>query len=230
MIAIIPARGGSKGLPGKNIKPLMGKELIGWTIEAALAAKHIDEVILSSDDEDIARVAKKFGASVPFMRPAELATDTAIADDAYIYTINRLNDEFGYNIDEFCILQPTSPLRRTKDIDGAIELFKQKKAEAVISVCELSHPLEWVKGMDKNGVLTGISKEFDEACKQNRQAVSPKYLPNGAVFVLTMEKLLSGDFYGPETYGYEMERKNSADIDSIEDFEYAEFLLTRGNN
>lgn len=141
MIAIIPARGGSKGLPGKNIKPLMGKELIGWTIEAALAAKHIDEVILSSDDEEIARIAKKFGASVPFMRPAELATDTAIADDAYIYTINRLNDEFGYNIDEFCILQPTSPLRRTKDIDGAIELFKQKKLKQ--SSAFVNFPIHW---------------------------------------------------------------------------------------
>lgn len=227
MIAIIPARGGSKGLPGKNIMPLQGKPLLGWTVEAALAAENIDEVIISTDDEDIARVAADFGALVPFMRPPELATDTAIADDAYIYTVNRLNKDFGYSIDELCILQPTSPLRRAEDIDGAIDLFHSKKAEAVIGVCELSHPLEWVKGMDENGVLTGISREFDEACNQNRQAVSPKYLPNGAVFVLSFAKLLSGDFYGPQTYGYEMERKYSVDIDSMEDFEYAQFLLSR---
>ncbi|WP_320171771.1 acylneuraminate cytidylyltransferase family protein [Maridesulfovibrio sp.] len=229
MIAIIPARGGSKGLPGKNIRPLQGKPLIGWTVEAALAARHIDKIILSTDDDEIAGIAAKFGASVPFMRPAELASDTAIADDAYIYTVNRLNSEFGYDINELCILQPTSPLRLPEHIDGAIELFHAKKAEAVIGVCELPHPIEWVKGMDENGVLTSINKEFDEASNDNRQGVSPKYLPNGAVFVLSFEKLLTRDFYGPKTYGYKMERRYSADIDSIDDFEYAEFMLNKRN-
>ena len=103
MIAIIPARGGSKGLPGKNIKEMCGKPLIAYTIEAALAAKSIDHVILSTDDEEIAAVAKKYGAEVPFMRPAELASDTAMAVDNYIYTIGRLEEEWNTTIDSFVV-------------------------------------------------------------------------------------------------------------------------------
>lgn len=225
MIALIPARGGSKGLPGKNIRPLMGKPLIGWVIEAALAAEQIDEVFITTDDQEIARVAKTYGAKIPFMRPPELATDSAIADDAYIYTVNRLNSEFGYSIADLCVLLPTNPMLLSSDIDGAISLFKKRKAEAVIGVCELAHPVEWVKSMDENGVLSSLSSEFDEACNHNRQDVASKYLPNGSVFVLSYEKLLSRDFYGPETYGFEMPRERSVDIDSIDDFEYAEFLM-----
>ena len=114
MIAIIPARGGSKGLPGKNIKEMCDKPLIAYTIEAALKSKSIDHVILSTDDEEIAAVAKKYGAEVPFMRPAELASDTAMAVDNYIYTIGRLEKEWNTKIDSFVVLQPTSDRKSTR--------------------------------------------------------------------------------------------------------------------
>lgn len=126
MIAIIPARGGSKGLPGKNIKFLNGKPLIAYTIEAALKAKHVHRVIISTDDLEIADTAKKYGAEVPFMRPEYLATDDALAIDVYKYTLSRLSETEGTIITDFMVLQPTSPLRTATDIDKAITIFKEK--------------------------------------------------------------------------------------------------------
>lgn len=126
MIAIIPARGGSKGLPGKNIKELNGKPLIAYTIECALQSKYIDHVVVSTDDPKIAAISIKYGAEVPFLRPACLATDTSMAVDNYIYTIKRLTELYNITIDSFLVLQPTSPLRQVEDIDGAVSLFIDK--------------------------------------------------------------------------------------------------------
>src|SRR5699024_5514424 len=136
MIAIIPARGGSKGLPGKNIRLLNGKPLISYTIIEALNSEKISRVIVSTDDTQIAEIAIQYGAEVPFLRPDYLSTDTSKAIDNYTYTIERLNDE-GVNlapINNFVVLQPTSPLRTRNDIDKAINLFYEKKADSVISV------------------------------------------------------------------------------------------------
>ena len=141
MIAIIPARKGSKGLPGKNIKDLIGKPMIAYSIEEALKSKHIKEVVISTDCKEIQEVALKFGAKSPFLRPEHLATDNAKAVDNYIYVIDRLNKEFGYDVKDFVVLQPTSPLRKVEDIDGSIELFKGKNADSVISFTEEHHPI-----------------------------------------------------------------------------------------
>lgn len=149
MIAIIPARGGSKGLPGKNIKEMCGKPLIAYTIEVALKSKSIDHVILSTDDEEIATVAKKYGAEVPFMRPAELASDTAMAVDNYIYTIGRLEKEWNTKIDSFVVLQPTSPLRIAEDVDGAVELFNTRKADSVVTYVKEAHPVFGIRKLMK---------------------------------------------------------------------------------
>ena len=159
MIAIIPARGGSKGLPGKNIRPLNGKPLIAYAVEEGLKAKHIDRVIVSTEDEEIARIAVKYGAELPFMRPAELATDTAMAVDNYIYTINRLEKEGGKPIESFVVLQPTSPLRIAEDIDGAVDLFEQKSADSVVSYCREAHPVTWHKYLDEEGRFVNIFEE-----------------------------------------------------------------------
>ena len=118
VIAIIPARGGSKGLPGKNIRLLNGKPLIAYTIESAIEAKNINRVVVSTDDMEIAKISKTYGAEIPFMRPQELATDNAFAIDNYIYTIERINTEFGGNYKEFVVLHPTSPLRISKQKCG----------------------------------------------------------------------------------------------------------------
>ncbi len=223
MIAIIPARGGSKGLPGKNIRPLNGKPLIAYAIEAALKAKHIDRVIISTDDEGIARVAMEYGAELPFMRPAELASDTAMAIDNYIYTIGRLEQEGGKSIDGFVVLQPTSPLRIAEDIDGAIELFERKGADSVISYCQEAHPISWHKYLDEEGRFENI---FNTNIK-NRQENRVSYYPNGAVYVFRTSMIRDRKYYTDNSYAYVMPRTRSVDIDFIEDFEYAEFLLKK---
>lgn len=223
MIAIIPARGGSKGLPGKNIRLLNGKPLIAYTIEAALQAKHIDRVLISTDDEEIARVAVKYGAELPFMRPTELASDTAMAIDNYIYTINRLEREWSKAIDAFAVLQPTSPLRIADDIDGAIELFNAHNADSVISYTQESHPVTWHKYIDADGHFIDI---FDDNIK-NRQDNRVSYYPNGAVYVFRTAIIRERKYYTKNSYAFIMPRSRSIDIDFLEDFEYAEFLLSR---
>lgn len=225
MIAIIPARGGSKGLPGKNIKPLNGKPLISYAVEEALKAKHIDRVIISTDDEEIARVAVQYGAELPFMRPAELASDTAMAIDNYIYTVNRLEKESVTTIDAFVVLQPTSPLRIAEDIDGAIELFKEKEADSVISYTQEAHPISWHKYLDEEGRFVDIL----ESNINNRQVNRVSYYPNGAVYVFKSSMIRDRKYYTDKSYAYIMPRIRSVDIDFIEDFEYAEFLLKRSN-
>jgi N-acylneuraminate cytidylyltransferase/CMP-N,N'-diacetyllegionaminic acid synthase len=223
MIAIIPARGGSKGLPGKNIRPLNGKPLIAYAVEEGLKAKHIDRVIVSTEDEEIARIAVEYGAELPFMRPAELATDTAMAVDNYIYTINRLEKEGGKPIDSFVVLQPTSPLRIAEDIDGAVDLFEQKSADSVVSYCREAHPVTWHKYLDEEGRFVNI---FEDTLK-NRQDNRVSYYPNGAVYVFKTTIIRERKYFTDKSYAYIMPRIRSVDIDFIEDFEYAEFLLKR---
>lgn len=228
MLAIIPARGGSKGLPGKNIKLMNGKPLIVYTFEAAKNSKFIDRIILSTDDDEIAGVAKQFDIEVPFMRPSHLATDDALAIDNYLYTIERLNSEQNNNILEFCVLQPTSPLRIADDIDNSIELFYKENADSVISIYENPHPPIWSKKIDSQGKL---SSYFDLTSEnKNRQELVNAYLPNGAIFVFKYSLLKEKrTYYSEHTFGYIMPNNRSIDIDNKLDFEFAEFLLKKGN-
>lgn len=225
MIAIIPARGGSKGLPGKNIKEMCGKPLIAYTIEAALKSNSIDHVILSTDDEEIAEVAKKYGAEIPFMRPAELASDTAMAIDNYIYTIGRLEKEWNTKIDSFVVLQPTSPLRIAEDIDGAVELFNARNADSVVSFVKEAHPVFWHKKIDENNKL----EDLFEGTIANRQDLPKTYYPNGAVYVFSTEMIRQRKYFTDQSYAYIMPRERSVDIDFIDDFKYAEFLMQNRN-
>ena len=226
MLAIIPARGGSKSVPGKNIKPLWDKPLIAYTIEAAQAAKSIDRLILSTDDEEISEVAQKFGVEIPFIRPAELAKDTSQAIDNYIYTMDRLNAESSKQYNDFIVLQPTSPFRTAADIDNAVELFCEKNADSVISVCEASHPPMWAKKIDPAGVLKDY---FDNNIgNKNRQELEPSFMPNGAIFILKLSLLKSRhSYYSDRTYAYVMPPERSLDIDTPLDFEFAEFLMRK---
>jgi CMP-N,N'-diacetyllegionaminic acid synthase len=226
MIAIIPARGGSKGLPGKNIKDLLGKPMIAYTIEEALKSKYITEVIISTDCKKIEEVAIRYGAKSPFLRPEYLATDSAKAIDNYIYTIDRLNKEFAYDIKDFILLQPTSPLRIVEDIDKSIELFKDKNADSVISYTEEHHPIEWHKYITEDGKFENI---FEEKLL-NRQEIKKSYFPNGAVFVFDYELIMQGRYYSDNSYVYVMPRNRSVDVDTIEDFRYIEFLLQERSN
>ena len=223
MISIIPARGGSKGLPGKNILPLCGKPMIAYTIEAAKQSKYIDHVIVSTDDQKIAEIALQYGAEVPFLRPDFLASDTAQAVDNYIYTIERLSKEWNTPIEEFVVLQPTSPLRIAEDIDGAIEMFMEKKADSVISYTPEAHPVRWHKYLDENNAFVDI---FDTTIA-NRQDLKTSYYPNGAVYVFRFSMIKERKYYTDKSYGFVMPRVRSVDIDYKEDFDYVEFLMSR---
>lgn len=227
MLAIIPARGGSKGLPGKNIRPMYGKPLIVHTIEAALAARGVDRVVLSTDDEDIAAVCRDYDIEVPFLRPAELARDDSSAVDVYRYTLERLNREGNRNYSDFVVLQPTSPLRTGHDIDAALEIYTTKQADSVISVCEATHPPIWAKRVADNGVL----REYfpDTGSMKNRQELPTAYMPNGAIFVLKLALLEQGTYYSDRTYPYMMPPERSIDIDAMIDFEFAEFLMKKNH-
>jgi len=226
VIAIIPARGGSKELPGKNIKKMNDKPLIWYTINVAKKSKFIDKIIVSTDDNEIAKIAKRYEVGVPFMRPKELARDDSIAIDNYIYTIDRLNKEFNYSIGEFIILQPTSPFRISLDIDNAIQIFKEKKADSVISVSEAIHPPIWAMRINSKGILKNY---FDIKIKnKNRQEIEKAYMPNGAIFVFKFSLLKEKySYYSDKTYPYIMPLERSIDIDSKLDFEFAEYLMKK---
>ena len=226
MLAIIPARCNSKGLPGKNIKDLLGRPMIAYTIEAALASKYIESVIVSTDCKEIEEVAKKLGAKSHFLRPEELAMDNSKAIDNYIYTVDRLNNDFDYNIKDFIVLQPTSPLRVMDDIDGAIDLFQRKNADSVVSFTEEHHPIKWHKYLTKEGKFENI---FDERLL-NRQEYKSSYFPNGAIYVFNYELIKQNLYYSDNSYAYIMPRHRSVDIDTLEDFQYAEFLMSKKND
>lgn len=228
MLAIIPARGGSKGLPDKNIKDLCGKPLIAYTVEAALKSKKITQVVLSTDDEKIAEACKEYGIEIPFLRPKELASDDSLIVDTYIYTVDRINKEQNKSYNAMVALLPTCPLRTARDIDKAIELYEEKQADSVISFYEAPHPVQWYKTIDKNGILRSVLPEGDRLA--NRQEEQKSYLPNGAIYVFNMDLLRDKKYYSDKTYPYIMPASKSIDIDSAFDFEMAEFLLSKAKN
>lgn len=228
MIAIIPARGGSKGLPGKNIKMLCGKPLIAYTIESAKKAKCINRVIVTTDSEEIARVAKEYGAEVPFLRPKELATDTATASDVYIHCIDFLRSKGNYEIANFMVLLPTAPLRTENEIDEAYHLFAEKKATTLLSVCEAEIPPSWYLKKDEYSIIENAGFIGKDIPVSNRQNSKKYYIPNGAIYILNFDLLLERKtYYCNNTIGYVMAREASIDIDELIDFEFAELLIEK---
>lgn len=219
ILALIPARGGSKRLPGKNLKPFNGKPLICWTIEEALASTYIDKVVVSTDNRHIAAVAKKWRADAPFIRPKELATDHASSLDVILHALNWLEDK-GESFDLVMLLQPTSPLREKKDIDGTIVRLFGKKAQAVVSVCEAEHNPLWSDILPSDFNMKNFLKTGKRYLKK------PKfYRLNGAVYLSYVDYLVKNKgFIGERTYAYLMNCRSSVDIDTKYDFEFAEFL------
>lgn len=220
MLAIIPARGGSKGLPNKNVKLLKNKPLIAYTIEEALKVPIIDKVFVSTDDEEIAEISRKYGAECNYLRPAELAKDDSKAIDVYNYVIKKFEED-GIKYNDVVILQPTSPLRTSKHILEAIALFLNKDADSVISYCEEHHPVVWHKYVNEHGKFENIFGDHTG----NRQKERKSYYPNGAIFVFKSLVLKEGMYYTPNSYAYIMERINSIDIDTMDDFELVDFYL-----
>jgi len=219
-LAVVPARGGSKGVPRKNVRMLAGKPLIAWTIEQAAQSCYIDRVIVSSEDEEICQVAKDSGADVPFVRPAELASDTAAGVDVLCHAVENAGRDYDYVV----LLQPTSPLRKSSDIDEAIERCVERAVTSVVSVAEATKSPYWMYQMKEGGELT----PFVENAASNRQQLPQSYALNGAVYVLEVAALLgSRRIIDEQTLGYVMPAERSYDIDSETDFLICEFLTTR---
>lgn len=223
MIAIVPARGGSKGLPGKNLRPLAGKPLIRHTLECAMRAKEISNVVVSTDDPEIAESANTVaGVEVPFLRPAELSGDYASAVDVYLHAAEWIGSRKG-PVEAICALLPTAPLRRPDDVDACIALFRRAKAESVLSVVG-TKPTAWHQTMCDDGRLTapaGVKVSID-----NRQSFGRTVIPNGSIYVLDLAALAaSRSYFGARTFGYEMPASRSIDIDGEDDLLMAEALL-----
>ena len=218
-LAIIPARGGSKRLPRKNILDLGGKPLIAWSIDAGLNSKYVDKVVVSSDDVEILAVSQRYNAE-SIVRPDELASDTATTFDAIKHTIECVK-----KYDYIVLLQATSPLRDEKHIDEAIELLESKNAEAVVSVCEMDHSPLWSNTLDKSLSMRGFLK--DEISNKRSQDLEKYYRLNGAIYVCKTEKLLEEKSFllKENIYAFKMDRKSSIDIDEEIDFRIAEVLI-----
>lgn len=222
VIGIVPARGGSKGVPRKNIRLLNGKPLLAYTAEAALRAARLERVILSTDDEEIASVGQSCGLDVPFMRPPELATDTAPSIEVVRHALLTMAEK-GEVFDAVCLLQPTNPLRRSEDIDNCINLLESSGANSVVSVLPVPteynpHWVYWKNGSDRLTLANGSSEPIPR-----RQELPRAFHRDGTVYVTRCSTVLNDkSLYGACTAGYEMDPEFSANIDTESDWKAVE--------
>ncbi len=220
ILAIIPARSGSKGLKDKNIKMMNGKPLIAYTIEAAQNSKIFEDIIISTDSEKYAEIVKKYGGSVPYLRDKKLANDNAKSSDVILDILNRVEKKY----DSFIMLQPTSPLRTEKNIIEAYKMYLEKKANSVVSVCEMEHSPLWANILNEERRMDSFLKGID--VNKNRQELETYYRINGALYIANVEYFKKyQDFYYKDSYAYIMEKENSIDIEDELDFKIAEYLI-----
>lgn len=225
ILGIIPARGGSKGLPRKNVLSLCGKPLIVWTIEAARASAHLDYIMVSTDNEEIAAVARHHGAEVPFMRPAEFATDTSSTMDAVFHALDTLKIN-GQHYDYVALLEPTSPLRKKDDIDRGIKtLLEMPQMDALVSlgVIQLEHPRIVKK------VVDGLVKPYtDLPGVSRRQEADNAYFPYGVLYLAKTEALYRDKtFYPKKLMPFFIERWQNYEVDDKLDFEIIELIMNK---
>jgi len=228
ILAIIPARGGSKGVPRKNVRPLGGKPMIGWTIDAAKQSKRITDIIVTTDDQEINDVSCAFGARV-IDRPAALAQDNSTTADAIHHALSVLAAE-GYVPDLLILLQCTTPFRTTESIDGAIDSYLAQAAqyESLLSVAHEEYPPYWLKNIAGSGELTDFLP-YNKAQYARRQDFPPVYKLNGAIYITPTERFTANNgFASAKQLAYVMNARESVDIDTEEDFRYAEYLAAEG--
>ena len=221
-IAIIPARSGSKGLKDKNIKLLKGKPLLAYTVEAALNAGVFDCVHVSTDSEEYAAIAREYGADVPFLRDAMLASDTASTWDMARAVVCKYQ-ELGKEFDIVTLLQPTSPLRDAADIQKAVRIFEEKQADSVVSVCEVEHSPKICNTLGEDASMEDF---IDTKTVGRRQDLGTFYRINGAIYIQKTGVLMKEkNLYGPKSYAYLMDKVHSVDIDDAFDFMVAEVAM-----
>ena len=218
LLALIPARGGSRGIPRKNIRPFCGKPLLHWSIDVALAAPSVDRVVVSTDDPEIAKVALAGGARVPYLRPAELASDTASCIDTVMHALEQLPE-----VSDVLLLQPTSPLREVEDVEAIVALRRQADREAAVSVTpSCKHPA-WMFALSPQQQLDPLLPSVEAAC---RQQLPQAYALNGALYLASREFLeRERRFLTADTLGYVMPPERSVDIDTPLDWQWGEFLM-----
>ena len=220
VLALIPARGGSKGIPRKNIILLAGKPLIAWTIEEAIKSKYIDRIILSSEDETIMKIAKKWGCDVPFIRPVELSKDESSSIDVVVHAIDNINNTYDF----ICLLQPTSPLRTTDDIDKCIEKCINGRYNSCVSISEVKKsPYLMYKKITNDILVKMLDNNYSR-----RQEMPKFYIINGAIYIIKTDVLKKTKrFIFNDTIGYEMKSVNSIDIDDNDDLYFAEYIISK---
>jgi len=223
-VAIIPARGGSKGLKNKNIYPVAEKPLLAWTILQALASTSIERVFVSTDDQDIAKVASEYGAEL-IMRPPELSGDKATSESAILHAIGIIEQDFQLPLDIIVFLQATSPLRKSGDIDRALEHFLREKADSLISVTKADDLTLWET---KEGRWNSVN--FDYHNRGIRQDRPTQFIENGSIYIFTPETLTTyGNRIGVKLAAYEMEFWQTWEIDTIEEIDLIEYYFNKKN-
>lgn len=233
-LAIIPARGGSRGIPRKNIKLLLGKPLIAYTIELALKCPFIDKIIVSTDDKEIADISKRYGAEIPFLRPAELATD----DSPIIETLRHAVKFFEKNKENYeniIILEPTNPLRRIEDIKKTVKNIKEEGVDTVVAVCKHEIDFSDVMVLEKNNFIVPFLKV--DKLTYRRQDEKDIVLINGAAYAIKRDILMDSRIKMLNPYGENsflrtkvviMPKERSIEIDNLEDFNYVEYIMKKG--
>lgn len=227
-LGVITARGGSKGIPGKNIKLLCEKPLIAYTIEAALASRFLTKCIVSTDSKEIAEISKKYGVDVPFLRPTELAQDKSRSMAVVQHALNWLKQNQGEEYDYLMILQPTSPLRTARDIDECIKKIIDTKADSVMSMVELTNfSLEKIKKIKDDVILP-----FDDNNQEGKQSIPRQFLDkayrrNSAIYLTKVDLIMKGDLFGKISRPYIMPMERSVDINEPADLELAEFYFKK---
>lgn len=226
ILGLIPARGGSKGVPGKNIKLFAGEPLIAHSIKVGQRCEKIDRLILSTDDKKIADIGQEYGIEVPYIRPPHLATDEAMALDVFQHAMHFVMDQ-GYVPDALLVLQPTSPLRDETDIEKAISLLENSDFDQVISITSVSQHPYWMKTLGNNYEVKPFVQDQLKALR--RQELPQLYIPNGAVYIYRKEYLLNPQ-HNPRVGAVIMDQWKSVDIDNPLDFFLAEQLMEAKNN
>jgi CMP-N,N'-diacetyllegionaminic acid synthase len=219
VLAVIPARGGSKGIPRKNIIEINGRPLIAWTIEAAKRSNYIDKIVLSSEDDEIIKVALDWGCEIPFKRPLDLANDHTPGIEPVLHVLENIK-----GFDYLVLLQPTSPLRTSEDIDECIKLCIESNTNSSVSVCESDKSPYWMYTINREQILNKILD--DDRSTYQRQILPRTFFLNGAVYVAEIKWLLeSKAFVGNNTIAYVMPKERSVDIDTRFDLQLAEYFF-----
>ncbi|HEV8341074.1 MAG TPA: acylneuraminate cytidylyltransferase family protein [Candidatus Binatia bacterium] len=225
-LGVIPARGGSKGIPRKNIRIVAGRPLIAYTIEVAQRSSRLTRTVVSTEDEEIAEVARLLGAEVPFRRPRELATNEAPSVSVACHALDFVEKEEGRRYDCLALLEPTSPLRKAEDVDGAIALLEESGADSVVSLCRLEAPHPAKLKILQDGRIKPFLPELWREGLQ-RQELSPVYFLNGGIYAVKRDFLIeSQTFWGEKTLPYLMPEDRSVNIDTWFDLKLVECLIT----